>query len=199
MNHTFHFLLKYIKEEITPNALKYTIESSIGNHNEELLTRWYKIKRDCWIKTTKLTRDFCDKTFHKMNLATTNPEQTLKKNTSNKKFVKLKNEIYAQKRHSKNRLQQQQEELVEKNPKNGKNRLISHLEQSNQQKVFQQIPKHMSTWYETMESANLFLFSEKKIQDKKPTNDQKQTHPKKIKRCILSCGGRQEQNNCQFG
>lgn len=79
MNHTFHFLLKYIKEEITPTALKYTIESSIGNHNEEFLTRWYKIKRDCWIKTTKLTRDFCDKTFHKTNLATTNPEQTLKK------------------------------------------------------------------------------------------------------------------------
>ena len=79
MNHTFHFLLKCIKEEITPNALTYTIESSIGNHNEEFLTRWYKIKRDCWIKTTKLTRDFCDQTFQKTNLATTNPEQTLKK------------------------------------------------------------------------------------------------------------------------
>lgn len=74
----------------------------------------------------------------------------------------MKNEIYAQKRHSKNRLQQQQEELVKKNPKNGKNRLISHLERFNQQKMFQQIPKHMSTWYETMENVNLFLFSEKK-------------------------------------
>ena len=93
----------------------------------------------------------------------------------------MKNEIYAQKRHSKNRLQQQQEELVEKNPKNGKNRLISHLERSNQQKVFQQIPKHMSTWYETMESANLFLFSEKKIQYKNQLMIKNKSIQKKLK------------------
>lgn len=93
----------------------------------------------------------------------------------------MKNEIYAQKRHSKNRLQQQQQELVEKNPKNGKNRLISHLEWSNQQKMFQQIPKHMLTWYETMESANLFLFSEKKIQYKNQLMIKNKSIQKKLK------------------
>ena len=36
----------------------------------------------------ELTHDFRDRTFHETNLAAINSEQTLKQNTSNKKFVK---------------------------------------------------------------------------------------------------------------
>ena len=102
------FLLKCIEEEIIPNALKYTIEPSTGNYNEEFLTMWHKIQKGCLIKAMKLIRDFWDQTLYETNLAAI---KSLKQNTSNEKFVKLKHEIYEQERQSKSNLQQKTKKL----------------------------------------------------------------------------------------
>ena len=56
----------------------------------------------------KLIRDFCDQTLYETNLAAI---KSLKQNTSNEKFVKLKDEIYQQERQSKSNLQQKTKKL----------------------------------------------------------------------------------------
>ena len=52
---------RWIEEEIISNAFKYTIEASIGNHNEEFLTKWYKIWKNCSITLMEINVTFAIK------------------------------------------------------------------------------------------------------------------------------------------
>ena len=99
------FLSKCVEEELIPEALKYSIEPSIGNRNDEFLTKWYQIQKECSLKLMKLTMDFCDKTLEDTNLTARNLEEKVKANTINAAFLKLKYEIKVQENKVKLRLQ----------------------------------------------------------------------------------------------
>ena len=61
------FLMKCMEEKLIPEALKYSIEPSIGNHDEEFINEWYEIQKECSRKLIQHTVKFCETTLSKTN------------------------------------------------------------------------------------------------------------------------------------
>ena len=107
-----YFLETCIKDGLTPTSLKNFIEPSIGNHDEEFLTKWYQIQKDCANKLMQLTVEFCNTTIAKTNDVISKTEDSLRMNTDGETFDKIKNEIKTVQQKTANQLNRKKKKKI---------------------------------------------------------------------------------------
>ena len=88
------FLKQCLNEEAIPHNFKFTVDPSIGNHDEFFLEGWHQIIKQCQIDLIKHTIKYTEKTIQEAATVIMQLDNSLKNNLSNQVYNKAKQIIY---------------------------------------------------------------------------------------------------------
>ena len=87
------FLLRCITNGLVPKGLEFTLETTIGNHDQNFLDNWYSKLKQFSLSLTKDIVQFCEKTIDTTTTKISTTESSLKSNTNQKQFKAIQSEI----------------------------------------------------------------------------------------------------------
>ena len=89
------FLKQCLNDKVIPLNFKFTVDPSIGNHDEIFLKDWYNVIKTCQENLVKLTIEYTEITIAETETTITQLGNNLKANASNQVYTKAKNIVDA--------------------------------------------------------------------------------------------------------
>ena len=86
-------LSQCIESKLIPKGLKFELEPTIGNHDQEFLDTWYSNLQEFSLILMKGIVKFCDKTISETAAHINSTQNALKQNMENEEFQKIKERI----------------------------------------------------------------------------------------------------------
>ena len=84
------FLKQCLNDKVIPFNFKFTVDPSIGNHNETFLKDWHNVIKTCQENLVKLTIEYTEITIAETESTITQLDNILKANASNQVYTKAK-------------------------------------------------------------------------------------------------------------
>ena len=87
-----YFITKCLKDKLIPEGF-YSLEPSIGNHDDEFLQEWYEDLNNFLLTRMEKTVQFCDKTITTTKSNINQIEEDLRKKTAPSNFKEVREEV----------------------------------------------------------------------------------------------------------
>ena len=87
------FISQCIKSKLVPKGLQLTLESAIGNYDQDFIDNWYSNLKDFSLVLKEQIVSFCDKTIEETAIKISNTVPILKQQLEKKEYKEIKKTI----------------------------------------------------------------------------------------------------------